>query len=56
MSKGCSGDSRGPFIYYVSTCRGEERLEIGNFCLFSVLKTCLRRGGAGSKKPKNVLT
>ena len=31
-------------------------LENGNFCLFSVLKTCLRSGGGGFKKPKMVLT
>ena len=27
-----------------------------NFCLFSVLKICLGRGGGGAKNPKNVLT
>ena len=32
--------SKGPFIYYVSTCRGEGGSENANFCLFLVLKTC----------------
>ena len=31
--------SRGPFIYYVSTCRGGGGSENANFCLFLVLKT-----------------
>ena len=38
----------GPFIYYVSTCR-EGWSEIANFCLFSVLKTCLRWKVGGPK-------
>ena len=43
---------KGPFIYYVSTCRrGEGGSENVNFCLFSVLKTCLRNlGGRGVQK------
>ena len=40
---------KGPFIHYVSTCKGGGGLEIGDFCLFSVHKTCLRRG-KGVKK------
>ena len=48
--------ARGPFIYYVSTCRGGGGSENANFCLFLVLKTCWRRGGGGSKNPKNVMT
>ena len=48
--------SWGPFIYYVITCRGGEGSENANFWLFSVLKTCLHRGGGGSKNPENVIT
>ena len=33
------------FIYYVRTCRGEEGSENGHFCLLSVLKISLLRGG-----------
>ena len=34
--------NKGPFIYYVSTCKGGGGgSENTNFCLFSVLKTCL---------------
>ena len=47
---------KGPFIYYVSSRRGEGGSENANFCLFSVLETCLRRVGGGSKNPENVLT
>ena len=47
--------SRGPFIYYVSTCRGGGGLENGNFYLLSgdMLKYV---EGKGFKKSKNVLT
>ena len=42
--------TKGPFIYYVSTCRGGGEVSgIQFFCLFSVLKTCLRRGEGGPK-------
>ena len=39
----------GPFIYYVSICKGGGKggSENAYFCLFSVLKTCLRRGEGG---------
>ena len=32
------GTFKGPFIYYVSTCRGEGGSKNANFCLFSLLK------------------
>ena len=44
-----------PFIYYVSTCRGGGGSENAYICLFSVLKTCLRREGGGPKIPKMCL-
>ena len=40
---------RGPFIYYVRTCRGEGGVRKCQFLLFSVLKTCLLRGEGGPK-------
>ena len=44
---------RGPFIYYVSPCKGGGS-ENCDFCLFSVIKTCLRRE-AGQKSLKMCL-
>ena len=56
LFKTCVIVAKGPVIYYVITCRGGGGSENANIWLFSVLKTCLRRGGGGSKNPKNVIT
>ena len=45
---------QGPFIYYVSTCRGEVRK--CQFLLILSTKNMLTQGGGGSKNPKNVMT
>ena len=46
----------GPFIYYVSTCRGHGGMsENCNFSSFSVLNTCLRREEEGQKSLKMYL-
>ena len=44
---------KAPFINYVSTCRGGGvESENANFCLFLVLKACLRRGEGVQKSYK----
>ena len=45
-----------PFIYYVSTFKGEGGLKNGIFCYFYYIKHAYLGGNeGGSKKPKNVL-
>ena len=44
--------TKGPFIYYVSTWRGEGGSKNCPYCLFSVQKIFLHRRGGGQKSPK----
>ena len=55
LRRGLLKAAKVPFIYHVSTFRGERRLENVNFCLLPVPKACLCRGRGVIKSLKMCL-